>query len=115
MVERNRFLMVLTHLIMIVGVLVVAFPVYLTFVASTHTTQEVVQVPMREKPLFLLMAHSAETADLAPRLAAALGTGLVTRAMDLKMDAHGKVTAVQPIANGYLFQELEFESSPRTS
>jgi electron transfer flavoprotein alpha subunit len=66
----------------------------------------------REKPLFLLMAHSAETADLAPRLAAALGTGLVTRAMDLKMDAHGKVTAVQPIANGYLFQKLEFESSP---
>jgi sn-glycerol 3-phosphate transport system permease protein len=46
MVERNRFLTVLTHLIMIVGVLIVAFPVYLTFVASTHTTQEVVQVPM---------------------------------------------------------------------
>ncbi|HMA06427.1 MAG TPA: sn-glycerol-3-phosphate ABC transporter permease UgpE [Ramlibacter sp.] len=46
MVERNRFLSVLTHLIMIAGVLVVAFPVYLTFVASTHTTQEVVQVPM---------------------------------------------------------------------
>jgi len=66
----------------------------------------------RENPLFLLMAHSAETADLAPRLAAVLGTGLVTRAMDLKMDAHGKVTAVQPIANGYLFQELEFESPP---
>jgi len=46
MVERNRFLTVLTHLIMLVGVLIVAFPVYLTFVASTHTTQEVVQVPM---------------------------------------------------------------------
>jgi sn-glycerol 3-phosphate transport system permease protein len=46
MVERNRFLTVLTHLIMIVGVLIVAFPVYLTFVASTHTTQDAVQVPM---------------------------------------------------------------------
>ena len=46
---------------------------------------------MRENPLFFLMAHSAETADLAPRLAAALGTGLVTRAMDLTMDANGKV------------------------
>lgn len=66
----------------------------------------------KEKPLFLLMAHSAESADLAPRLAAALGTGLVTRAMDLRMDTHGKVTGVQPIANGYLFQELEFESPP---
>jgi electron transfer flavoprotein alpha subunit len=66
----------------------------------------------REKPLFFLMSHSPETADLAPRLAAALEAGLVTRAMDLKMDANGKITAVQPVANGYLFQELEFESPP---
>lgn len=66
----------------------------------------------RESPLFFLMAHSAETADLAPRLAAALGTGLVTHAVDLNRDARGQVTAVQPIANGYLFQELEFESPP---
>jgi electron transfer flavoprotein alpha subunit len=65
-----------------------------------------------EKPLFLLMAHSAETADLAPRLAAMLGTGLVTHAVDLKIDDYAQVTAVQPIANGYLFQEVEFESPP---
>jgi electron transfer flavoprotein alpha subunit len=65
-----------------------------------------------EKPLFFLMAHSAETADLAPRLAAALGAGLVTRAMDLQRDADGNVTAVQPIANGYLFLELDFKSPP---
>jgi electron transfer flavoprotein alpha subunit len=32
--------------------------------------------------------------------------------MDVKIDAHDKVTAVQPIANGYLFQELEFETPP---
>jgi len=66
----------------------------------------------RKNPLFFLMAHSAETADLAPRLAAALSAGLVTRAMDLNVDDQGQVTAVQPISNGYLFQELEFESSP---
>jgi len=50
MVERNRFLSVLTHLVLIAGILVVAFPVYLTFIASTHTTQEVVQVPMPLTP-----------------------------------------------------------------
>jgi sn-glycerol 3-phosphate transport system permease protein len=50
MVERNRFLSVLTHLVLIVGILVVAFPVYLTFIASTHTTQDVVQVPMPLTP-----------------------------------------------------------------
>jgi sn-glycerol 3-phosphate transport system permease protein len=46
MIERNRFLNVLTHAVLIVGVLVVAFPVYLTFVASTHTQIDIVQVPM---------------------------------------------------------------------
>jgi sn-glycerol 3-phosphate transport system permease protein len=50
MVERSRLLSVLTHLVLILGVLVVAFPVYVTFVASTHTTQEVVQVPMPLTP-----------------------------------------------------------------
>jgi sn-glycerol 3-phosphate transport system permease protein len=46
MVERNRFLSILTHIVLVAGVIVVAFPVYLTFVASTHTAQDVVQVPM---------------------------------------------------------------------
>jgi sn-glycerol 3-phosphate transport system permease protein len=50
MVERSRILSILTHLVLILGVLVVAFPVYVTFVASTHTTQEVVQVPMPLTP-----------------------------------------------------------------
>jgi sn-glycerol 3-phosphate transport system permease protein len=50
MVERNRFLSVITHLVLVIGILIVAFPVYLTFVASTHTKQETVQVPMSLVP-----------------------------------------------------------------
>ncbi|MBC7601135.1 MAG: sn-glycerol-3-phosphate ABC transporter permease UgpE [Ramlibacter sp.] len=50
MVERNRLLSIITHFVLIVGVLVVAFPVYLTFIASTHTMQDVVQVPMPLTP-----------------------------------------------------------------
>ena len=46
MIERNRFLDVLSHAVLIVGVMVVAFPVYVTFVASTHTMEEVVKAPM---------------------------------------------------------------------
>jgi sn-glycerol 3-phosphate transport system permease protein len=46
MVERRPLLQLLSHFILIIGVLIVAFPVYITFVASTHTAQEVVQVPM---------------------------------------------------------------------
>jgi sn-glycerol 3-phosphate transport system permease protein len=34
------------HLVMIAGVLIVAFPIYLAFVASTHTAPEIMQAPM---------------------------------------------------------------------
>ncbi len=46
MVERNPALSVLSHLVMLLGVAIVAFPLYLAFVASTHTAQEIVQAPM---------------------------------------------------------------------
>ncbi|MBZ5488860.1 sn-glycerol-3-phosphate ABC transporter permease UgpE [Halomonas aquamarina] len=36
MVENRPFLNILTHLVLILGVLVVAFPVYVAFIASTH-------------------------------------------------------------------------------
>jgi sn-glycerol 3-phosphate transport system permease protein len=50
MVERRPTLGLLAHLILIIGVLIVALPVYITFVASTHTAQEVVQRPMPMLP-----------------------------------------------------------------
>ena len=46
MVERRPFLTFLTHAVLLIGVVVVAFPVYITFVASTHTAAEIVQAPM---------------------------------------------------------------------
>jgi len=46
MVERNPSLGILAHAVMIFGVLIVAFPLYLAFVASSHTAQEIVQAPM---------------------------------------------------------------------
>ncbi|WP_029044306.1 MULTISPECIES: sn-glycerol-3-phosphate ABC transporter permease UgpE [Cupriavidus] len=50
MVERRPFLDFLSHLVLVLGVLVVAFPVYVTFVASTLTADEVLQAPMTLLP-----------------------------------------------------------------
>jgi len=50
MVERRPFLTVLAHVVMILGALMIAFPIYLAFVASTHTAQEIIQVPMPLRP-----------------------------------------------------------------
>ena len=50
MVERRPTLGILAHVVLILGVIVVALPVYITFVASTHTAAEVVQSPMPMLP-----------------------------------------------------------------
>jgi sn-glycerol 3-phosphate transport system permease protein len=46
MVERRPSLGILAHAIMIGGVLLILFPLYLAFVASTHAASEITRVPM---------------------------------------------------------------------
>jgi sn-glycerol 3-phosphate transport system permease protein len=43
MVERRPGLTVLSHLILILGVIIIAFPLYLTFVASTQSAEQIAQ------------------------------------------------------------------------
>ena len=66
MVERRPLLTLLSHGVMILGVLIVAFPIYLAFVASTHTATEIMQAPMPILP----GSHLWETYK-----AALMGTG----------------------------------------
>ena len=50
MVENRPWLNFFTHLILILGVVIVVFPVYVAFVASTQTAVEVEQAPMSLLP-----------------------------------------------------------------
>ncbi|HEY1392485.1 MAG TPA: sn-glycerol-3-phosphate ABC transporter permease UgpE [Methylibium sp.] len=50
MVERRPWLTLLSHLVLIAGVLVVVFPIYVTFVASTQNADQVRQVPLSLLP-----------------------------------------------------------------
>ncbi len=50
MVERNPVLRIVSHLVLIAGVLLVAFPLYVTLVASTQTASEILQAPMSLLP-----------------------------------------------------------------
>ena len=74
--------------------------------------QALVGVVQQETPACLLMAQTAETEDLAQRVAASCDTALVTRAMDFNLTAEGKALAIRPVANGYLFEDLELDASP---
>jgi sn-glycerol 3-phosphate transport system permease protein len=46
MVEKRPWLTVFSHAILIAGILVIAFPLYVTFVASTRTLDDILSVPM---------------------------------------------------------------------
>ena len=50
MVERRPTLGILAHVVLILGVIIVAFPLYVTFVASTQTAQDIVNAPMSLLP-----------------------------------------------------------------
>jgi sn-glycerol 3-phosphate transport system permease protein len=51
MVERDKVGRAISHLVLILGVVIVAFPVYVTLIASTQTSQQIVQtVPMSLAP-----------------------------------------------------------------
>ncbi len=51
MIENRPLATFVAHLTLVVGVVVIAFPLYLTFIASTHTAEAIVQnVPMPMLP-----------------------------------------------------------------
>ncbi len=90
MVENRPVATVLSHVVLLLGVLIVAFPVYITFVASTQTSQQIVQnVPMSLLPGTNIVesyrvaliggttAYGAATAPVAPMMVVSLVSALV--------------------------------------
>ncbi len=50
MIERRPILDLLSHLVLVLGVLIVAFPVYIALVASTQTAEQAAAAPMSLLP-----------------------------------------------------------------
>jgi len=90
MVENRRAATVLAHLVLLLGVLTVAFPVYITFIASTQTAEQIVQnVPMSLLPGSNMLesyrlalfggttAYGSKVSPVAPMLMVSLISALV--------------------------------------
>jgi sn-glycerol 3-phosphate transport system permease protein len=60
MVENRPLLTVLSHGVLILGVVAVAFPLYVTFVASTLTLEQIMSVPMPLLPGDQLVANYSQ-------------------------------------------------------
>jgi sn-glycerol 3-phosphate transport system permease protein len=50
MLGKSWHTRLITHAVLLLGVTIVAFPIYMTFVASTHTMAEIMRVPMPAVP-----------------------------------------------------------------
>jgi sn-glycerol 3-phosphate transport system permease protein len=93
MVERRPGLTFLAHAVLILGVIVVAFPLYVTFIASTRTLDEIVAVPMPLTPGGHMLDNYAQVLKSGSTRgsAAPVGTMLVNSAIMAFGVAIGKI------------------------
>jgi len=92
MVERNRILDVVTYLVLIAGVAVVMLPLYVAFVASTQTQEQVMAAPMSLVPGDRLIANYTEVlATGAGNSQAAVGRMLLNSLVMALTVAIGKI------------------------
>jgi sn-glycerol 3-phosphate transport system permease protein len=93
MVENRPGLTIVSHVVLVLGVLLVAFPVYVTFVASTHTLERILQVPMPLLPGDQLVANYSQVlaAGTTTGSKAAVGTMLINSTVMALVIPIGKI------------------------
>jgi len=83
MVEQHRWLDILAHLTLILGVLIVAFPVWLAFVASTHESTEFVSgvIPLlpggNALPTYAAVLEGGVSSQMSVPISLMLGNSLI--------------------------------------
>ncbi len=100
MVENRPWLTVISHAVLIAGIAVIAFPLYVTFVASTLTLDQILQVPMPLLPGDRLWENysKALTAGASGAAAAPVGRMMLNSLVMAVAIALGKI-AISLIAS----------------
>src|SRR5467141_1867652 len=100
MVENRPWLTVVSHAVLIAGIAVIAFPLYVTFVASTLTLDQILQVPMPLVPGDRLWENysKALTAGASGAAAAPVGRMMLNSLVMAAAIALGKI-AISLIAS----------------
>jgi electron transfer flavoprotein alpha subunit len=73
-------------------------------------TDLITQLVEEQTPDLFLLAETALGSDLAPRIAARLRVGLVTRCVDLRFAENGQLEVVRPVSSQYLYQRVAFRN-----
>jgi len=108
MIENRPWLNFLAHAILVVGVLVVAFPLYVTFVASTLTLDEIIHVPMPLLPGGHLWENYSQvlTAGSEGGAAAPVGRMMLNSLIMALAIAFGKIVEVHIIPTYKVVSDL---------
>ena len=92
MIENRPLLNFVSHALLMLGVAIVAFPVYVTFIASTHTAAEVLQAPMSLLPgSHLVENYVAALAHGSGESTAGVGRMMVNSLISAVVIACGKI------------------------
>jgi sn-glycerol 3-phosphate transport system permease protein len=92
MVEQRPLLTFISHAVLILGVAIVAFPLYVTFVASTRTVEEILAAPMPLTPgSHLLDNYLAALAHGAGESTAGVGRMMLNSLISALVIAIGKI------------------------
>jgi sn-glycerol 3-phosphate transport system permease protein len=75
MVEDRPWLTFLAHAVLIAGIAIIAFPLYVTFVASTLTAEQILTVPMPLLPGSHLMENYAQALSSGSTMGASAPVG----------------------------------------
>jgi len=108
MVEHRPVLTFFTHAVLIMGTLILAFPIYVTFVASTHTLQEVAsQFPLL--PGRHLIENYTTALMLGPRdVGATVGTMMLNSLIMALGITFGKITISLMAAYAIVYFRFRF-------
>jgi sn-glycerol 3-phosphate transport system permease protein len=92
MIENRPYLSFLSHALLVLGVVAVALPVYITFIASTHTVEEVLEAPMSLLPgSHVVENYTAALTRGAGESTAGVGRMMVNSLVSALVIAIGKI------------------------
>jgi sn-glycerol 3-phosphate transport system permease protein len=108
MVEHRPVLTFVTHAVLILGMMILAFPIYVTFVASTHTLEEIAsQFPIL--PGKHLIENYARALTLGPRdVGATVGTMMLNSLIMALGITFGKITISLMAAYAIVYFRFRF-------
>jgi sn-glycerol 3-phosphate transport system permease protein len=111
MIENRPVLTFISHLVLVIGVVIVALPVYVTVVASTRTAEEVLQAPMPMLPAsHFVENYAAALAHGAGESGAGVGRMMVNSLVSALVIAVGKIVISMLSAFAIVYFRFRFRA-----